>query len=173
VIIALAAIVVAFFGAETLRATRNERAQRAAGGIEPAGDVYAAMRLAYPGSFAAILIEGALRARPSTAVIVAGALLFGAAKALKWWAIVTLRSAWTFRIIVVPGAPRIDGGPYRLMRHPNYVGVIGELVGVALMTGARGTGPVATLVFATLIAKRIRIEERALTALSPPAPTNV
>ena len=55
-----------------------------------------------------------------------------AAKALKWWAILTLGRFWTFRVIVVPGATLVAGGPYRWLRHPNYVGVIGELVGVGV-----------------------------------------
>jgi isoprenylcysteine carboxyl methyltransferase (ICMT) family protein YpbQ len=48
------------------------------------------------------------------------------------------------------------------MRHPNYVGVIGELVGVALMTGAWIAGPATTAGFAALIVKRIQVETRAL-----------
>ena len=54
-------------------------------------------------------------------------------------------ACWTFRVIVVPGTTLVASGPYRFMRHPNYVAVVGELVGVALMTGARVTGPLATL----------------------------
>jgi isoprenylcysteine carboxyl methyltransferase (ICMT) family protein YpbQ len=48
------------------------------------------------------------------------------------------------------------------MRHPNYVAVIGELLSVALMTGARITGPIAVVGFGLLILRRIAVEERAL-----------
>ena len=161
-LVAVAAVVFGFLALEAARAARNERAQRTAGGVEPDGDVYRAMRLVYPASFAAMLVEGALRGGPTPLVFAFGTAIFAGAKILKWWAIVTLGRSWTFRVIVVPGAPRIVRGPYRLLRHPNYAGVIGELTGVALMTGASVTAPIAVAVFGWLIVQRIRIEERAL-----------
>jgi methyltransferase len=147
---------------EALRSARNERAQRERGGIEPAGDVYELMRVVYPASFAIMMLEGAWRgARPVTLIVV-GAAVFAIAKLLKWWAILTLGPAWTFRVIVVPGARIVDTGPYRFLRHPNYVGVVGEFVGVALMTGALVTGPLATVVFIALLLRRTIVEERSL-----------
>jgi methyltransferase len=171
-----AAITVAVFlpmVVEAGRAARNERAQRARGGREPAGDVYPLMRMAYPGAFAAMLIEGAVRGTPPVPVVAAGAALFVAAKALKWWAIHALGPFWTFRVIVVPGAPLVRRGPYRFLRHPNYVAVIGELVAVALATGASVAGPLATAGFGALVLKRIGVEERALAAAGSPPPGDV
>jgi methyltransferase len=152
---------------ETARASRNEMRQRARGGIEPAGDVYPLMRVAYPGAFLAMLAEGAARGGPSSTWVAAGALLFVGAKALKWWAIATLGDFWTFRVIVVPGARLVQAGPYRIFRHPNYVAVVGELAGVALMTGALVAGPIATIGFGALMIKRIAVEERALQRVKP------
>jgi methyltransferase len=149
---------------EARRAARNERTQFARGGIEPPDDVYQLMRAAYPGTFAAMLVEMAVRGQPPAGAFLAGALLFVAAKALKWWAIATLAAAWTFRVIAVPASPLVTAGPYRYLRHPNYVGVVGELVGAALMTGAIVAGPTALLVFGVLLFKRIRVEERLLAA---------
>jgi len=147
---------------EARRAAANEAAQTARGGVEPRGDVYKMMRVAYPAAFLAMIVEGAVRGPVPAAALAAGATLFAAAKALKWWAILTLGRAWTFRVIVVPGMPLIVHGPYRHLRHPNYVGVAGELVGVALMTGALVTGPIATIGFGALMLKRIAVEQRAL-----------
>jgi methyltransferase len=147
---------------EARRARSNEQAQRARGGVEPPGDVYNSMRFAYPASFLAMIVEGGVRGGAPAKVFTAGVLLFVAAKALKWWAIVVLGVFWTFRVIVVPGAPLVTHGPYRFMRHPNYVGVVGELVGAALMCGAWSAGPVATTLFGLLIVKRMGIENRAL-----------
>lgn len=158
----LAFVVAVFMGGEALRAARNERVQRARGGIEPAGDVYRIMRVAYPGSFAAMLAEGASRGFPSLAIVLAGAAVFAAAKALKWWAILTLGPFWTFRVIAVPGAALVHRGPYRLVRHPIYLAVAGELAGVAMMAGALIAGPVAAIVFGALLRKRIAIENGAL-----------
>jgi methyltransferase len=109
-----------------------------------------------------MLVEGWLRGGPSIIVFAIGAMLFLDAKTLKWWAIRSLGQAWTFRVIVVPGAALVDAGPYKLIRHPNYVAVIGELLSVMLMTGAWISGPLMTVLFAALIWKRIKVEERAL-----------
>jgi methyltransferase len=151
--------------AEAARARRNERAQKVRGGVEPRDDVYNIMRIVYPAAFLAMLFEAAARpttSTGSTAIVALGLAAFAAAKIIKWAAILTLGQSWTFRVIVVPGDALVVSGPYRYLRHPNYVGVIGELVGAALMTRAVVTGPIAVIVFAILLRKRIRVEERAL-----------
>jgi methyltransferase len=161
-LVLIAALVFGFLAVEAVRAAGNEARQRAAGGVEPPGDVYQAMRIAYPAAFAAMIAEGVWRGVPPTLVFADGTAVFTAAKALKWWAILTLGRCWTFRVLVVPGTPRIASGPYRLLRHPNYVGVIGELAGVGLMTGAALTAPIAIAAFGCLIVMRIKVEEAAL-----------
>jgi len=168
---ALAVLIVVFFpmAVEATRAASNERTQRARGGIEPPDDVYKMMRVAYPAAFLAMIAEGLVRGAPSTLAPAAGIVLFAAAKALKWWAILTLGPFWTFRVIVVPDAPLVTSGPYRYLRHPNYVAVVGELIGVALMAGAPLAGILGTVGFGFLMLKRIAVEERALQgAILPP-----
>jgi len=170
----LTSLAIVIFGSmllEARRASRNERAQRARGGVEPENDVYPVMRVAYPAAFAAMLAEGFARGGAAPALLVAGAITFAAAKALKWWAIRSLGFSWTFRVIVVPGSPLVVTGPYRMLRHPNYVAVVGELIGVALMAGAEVAGPVATAVFGALLLRRIAVEEQTLglTARRPPS----
>jgi methyltransferase len=166
--LALFAIALAIFLpmlAEAARARRNERAQKARGGIEPREDVYNIMRIVYPAAFLAMLCEAAARpttSTGSTAIVALGVAVFAAAKMVKWAAILTLGPSWTFRVIVVPGDALVASGLYRYVRHPNYVGVIGELVGAALLTRAVVTGPIAVIVFAMLLRKRIGVEERAL-----------
>jgi methyltransferase len=159
---------------EAQRATRNEHLQRARGGIEPAGDVYNVMRLAYPAVFLAMIAEGLWRSTRSAAmafndehVAAAGLALFLLAKALKWWAIVSLGRSWTFRVIVVPGDSPVVSGPYAWLRHPNYVAVAFELVAVALMSGARVSGPLGTLLFGALMLRRIAVEDLALARHRP------
>ena len=147
---------------EARRAARNEGLQRARGGIEPPDDVYKVMRVVYPTAFVAMFAEGLARGTPSPGLVVAGAATFAGAKALKWWAIRSLGPSWTFRVLVVPGAPLVAAGPYRWIRHPNYVGVMGELIGVAAMTRALLSGTFAVIVFAALLIRRIAVEERTL-----------
>jgi methyltransferase len=166
-ILAAAVVVYVLMIGEAARAARNERAQLARGGIEPSGDVYRIMQFAYPAAFLMMLAEGWMRGAPAPPTLASGILVFAAAKALKWWAIVSLGPFWTFRVIVVPGSRRVTSGPYRYLRHPNYVGVIGELAGVALIAGAMVTGPLVITGFALLVARRLAVENRALGAILP------
>jgi len=160
--VALLAVVFVPMLIEAQRAAVNEQFQREQGGVEAPGDVYQAMRIAYPLTFLAMIGEQAVRGSASAALVAAGLLVFVAAKALKWWAIVSLGGFWTFRVITRPGAALVTSGPYRFIRHPNYVAVVGELAGVALMSAAWVAGPVSVVLFGWLILKRIAIEERAL-----------
>lgn len=149
--------------AETARSAVNERALRAAGAVEPSTDVYRTMQAAYPASFLVMTIEAWVRGSGWTApTAAAGVAIFLAAKALKYWAIATLGPRWTFRVLVPPGSTLTTGGPYRFVRHPNYVGVFGELLGFALLAGAPLTGIVSVVGFGWLLLARIRVEERAL-----------
>jgi methyltransferase len=164
----LAVLFVIVFGAmlvEARRAASNEREQRARGGLEPRHDVYAFMQVAYPGVFVAMIAEGLFREPPAGSVLAAGIAVFGLGKLLKWWAIVTLGPCWTFRVIVVPGSTAVADGPYRYLRHPNYIGVLGELIGCALIAGAPVAGPLGSVLFAGLMLVRVRIENRALDAI--------
>ena len=83
----------------------------------------------------------------------------------RFWVIATLGPRWTTRIIVLPGAPLVTGGPYRWLNHPNYWVVVGEIAVLPLVFGL----PLAALVFSLLNAAvlwvRIREENRALRAI--------
>jgi methyltransferase len=142
----------------------NERQLRAKGAVEPADDVHDVMRVAYPLAFVAMGVEAWLRGTWSREWVLAGLILFGWAKALKFWAISHLGPRWTFRVLVPPHAGLVTSGPYRFVRHPNYIAVIGELVAMAVALQAPAAGLVGTLGFAWLIRRRIAVEERALAA---------
>lgn len=147
---------------EAVVAGRHDRRLRIGGAIEPTADVYRWMQFAYPGAFALMLVEGGVRGRTADATFVAGCALFGVAKILKYWAVATLGPRWSFRVLVPPGSTRIVSGPYRWMRHPNYVAVVGELVAVAIAMHASVTAVPAVGGFGALIWKRISVEEKAL-----------
>ena len=148
--------------AELWLSRSNERWMFDHGAVAPADPAYSTMRWAYPGAFISMAAEGVLGGGPSERAAVAGVILLVLAKAVKFWAIASLGKRWTYRVLVVPGAPLVANGPYRLMRHPNYVGVIGELIAMALLSGARVTGPLALIGFGYLLIQRIGAEERAL-----------
>lgn len=85
-----------------------------------------------------------------------------AAQGLRWWCVRTLRGGWSVRVIAPARfVPAVDG-PYRFLRHPNYLAVIVEMAAVPLIHGAWLTATLFTAGNAALLAGRIRIEERAL-----------
>ena len=158
----LLVIVVPWLLLETWRSRRHEQALRAAGAIEPPEDVYAWMRVVYPGMFLAMTLEGMLGPTACTPLVSAGIAVFLAGKLLKWWAILSLGRLWSFHVLVLPGVPLVTSGPYRFMRHPNYLGLLGEIAGVALMMRAPYTGVASAIAFGALLVARIRVEDRLL-----------
>ncbi len=155
-------VVLAAMLVELRLSRQNERRLRASGAVEPAGDVYRWMRLVYPACFVAMAIEGMLAPRTRLDVFAVGVLVFAASKALKSWAIVSLGEAWSFRVLVRPPRPLVSRGPYKYLRHPNYVAVIGEILAMALLAGAPVTGALSIVAMVLLLRRRIAIEERAL-----------
>lgn len=94
------------------------------------------------------------------------------AQALRWWCITVLGPRWNTRIIVVPGLPLVDRGPYRWLRHPNYVAVVLEGIALPLVHSAWVTAVVFTAVNAALLRVRISTENAALAealAETPPS----
>jgi len=149
-------------GGEAILSAFNERVLRSRGAIEPEDDVYRAMQVAYPASFLIMAIEGAIRGPAPRDVLLIGLAIFGFAKALKAWAISSLGPRWSFRVLVLKDAPLVTAGPYGVVRHPNYVAVVGEIVGFGAIVWAPITSVVAVLVFGWLMIRRIRVEDRAL-----------
>jgi len=80
------------------------------------------------------------------------------------WVIATLGPYWTTRIITLDGAPLVRKGPYRFVRHPNYLVVAGEIAALPLAFGEIDVAIVFTVLNALVLAWRIRQEDRALTA---------
>ena len=159
--VALLAVIVMML-AELWLSASNERALRAHGAIEVPDPVFATMRIAYPGVFIVMAVEGAIAGVELGPMTFVGVSLMFAAKALKFWAIASLGTRWTYKVLVLPGVPLVATGPYTWLRHPNYVGVIGELIAMALLTRAWITGPLGTIFFGWLLWRRIAAEERAM-----------
>lgn len=159
--VTLLAVLLLMAGEAALSA-HNESVLRARGAVEPPGDVYQTMRWAYPACFVAMALEGAVAGPAPRDTLLAGLAIFGLAKALKISAITALGVRWTFKVLVLPGEPLVNRGPYRFLRHPNYLAVAGELVGFALTVWAPVTGAASMAGFAWLMRQRVRIEDRAL-----------
>jgi methyltransferase len=94
------------------------------------------------------------------------------AQGLRWWCITVLGRRWNTRIIVIPGLPLVTRGPYRLLRHPNYVAVVLEGIALPLVHTAWVTATVFTVVNAGLLWIRITAENAAMArALGETTPT--
>ncbi len=148
---------------ELLVSRRNARRALAAGGVEAGRGHYAAMVLFHAAVLIACAVEPILAPRQWPLAFSFAALALAAlAQGLRWSAVATLGERWSTRIVVVPGALPVTGGPYRFLRHPNYLAVAVELFAVPLIGGAIFTSVVASMGNALLLSIRIPAEERAL-----------
>ena len=82
------------------------------------------------------------------------------------WVIRTLGPRWTTRIIILPGAPMVTGGPFRLVSHPNYLVVIGEIAVLPLAFGLWQVAVVFSVLNAIVLAIRISHENKALAGVA-------
>ena len=147
---------------ELVHARRNERRLRARGGREHAAGHFPLLVLVhvlFPLALVAeVLVLGA-RPGPLWPLWLSAWL---AAQGLRYWAVATLGDRWSVRIWTVPGEPPVARGPYRFLRHPNYLAVGLELVAAPLMFGAWRTALAIGALDAVALWIRIRAEERAL-----------
>ncbi len=88
--------------------------------------------------------------------------LFAGAQVLRYWAIKTLGVYWNTKILVVPKHSLVTKGPYKYLRHPNYMAVIAEIAVIPLIFSCYLTSAVFSLINLILLRRRIEIEEDAL-----------
>lgn len=164
----LVAAVVGERFAELGVARRNARWAFAHGGREVGGGHYPVMVVLHTGLLLGCLVEVWLADRPFVPAIgwVMLVLALGS-QVLRWWCIRTLGPRWNTRVIVVPGMPLVDRGPYRWLRHPNYVAVVVEGLALPLVHSAWLTALVFSAANAWLLTVRIRTENRALADAAP------
>ncbi|MFL5359143.1 isoprenylcysteine carboxyl methyltransferase family protein [Archangium sp.] len=151
---------------ELVLSKRNAARAFARGGVETGQAHYRVMVVFHSLFLVACAVEacGLERPFPGAPGYAALGVAVGA-QALRYWAIASLGERWNTRIIVVPGLAPVTRGPYRFLRHPNYVAVVLELAAVPLVHGAWVTALVFSLGNALLLRVRIRAEEEALGAL--------
>jgi len=149
--------------AELLVSRRHERRLRARGAVEAGRGHYPAMVALHAALLAACALEPWLLPAPwPLAAAAPAAALVLVAQGLRWWVVATLGERWSTRVLVLPEAAPVRAGPYRWLRHPNYLAVAVEVAALPLACGAWRTAVVASLLDAALLRLRIRAEERAL-----------
>ena len=147
---------------ELIWARRHVQQLLARGGYEVGARHYPLFFALHIAWFVAIYAEANFTGARLSALWTLWAGLAIAAQGLRYWAIVSLGEHWTTRVIVVPGMTLVTRGPFRWMRHPNYLAVTIEIACVPLIVDAWRTALVASVLNALLLAWRIRVETRAL-----------
>ena len=152
---------------ELVVSKRNWAWSRERGGTEFGAGHYPAMVVLHIALLAGCLIEVVALHRPFVPALGWPMLVVVlATQVLRWWCITTLGPQWNTRVIVIPGAPRVAGGPYRLIPHPNYVAVVVEGIALPLVHSAWLTALIFTALNAGLLRTRIKIENNALASLT-------
>jgi methyltransferase len=136
----------------------NTRRLLAAGGIEHGAGHYPLMVLLHVAWLASLIAFVPADAALDPLLFV----LFLVLQAGRVWVIASLGRHWTTRVITVPGAPLVKRGPYRWVRHPNYLIVVAEIAVVPLIAGAWQIAVAFSVANAVLLWHRIRIENAAL-----------
>ncbi len=132
---------------------------------DPAGN-WALLVLAQAGWLAGTAIELLLRGRPAPAPFFwTGLALFALGDLLRQWCMRRLGLEWNARAVVSDELRVVTTGPYRWMRHPNYLGVLLELVGLCVAAGAWITLLLAGAAQALMLARRMQREDELLFAL--------
>jgi methyltransferase len=148
---------------ELLLSRRNESWVKSKGGEEYGRRHFGAMKALHTTFLLSCAAEVVVLQRPFYPEL--GLSMFTLlllAQGLRYWSVATLGRYWNVRIFVVPGAPLITDGPYRYLRHPNYLAVILEVVAIPLVHSAWITATTFTLLNGLLLTTRIRCEEKAL-----------
>jgi methyltransferase len=166
------AVVLLAFGAqrgfELLYSARNERLIRGRQPSAPqaAGPIFKWIALVNAGLFSLPALERWWRGHPApSAVAAAGWITSVSALALRLSVLVSLRGSWTVHAVVPSDLHIVDRGPYRLIRHPNYVALGLEFLGLPLIGGAYLSAVGLGLANALLLRRRIKEEEALLMAI--------
>ncbi|MBE3551791.1 MAG: isoprenylcysteine carboxyl methyltransferase family protein [Kyrpidia tusciae] len=148
--------------AELGLARHNARWIRARGGFEVGREHYPWIVLLHVSFFAGMVAEVRIRGLAGFSVWWPALALFAASQGLRYWSLRSLGHYWNTRIFVIPGHPPVRRGPYRWLKHPNYLAVMVELVSLPLAFHAHWTALLVSVANAPLLALRIRVEEGAL-----------
>lgn len=147
---------------ELVIAKRNEKNMRAQGAYEVGASHYPLMILLHVSFFISLLIEvNTFNLTPSPLFLLF-LIMFLCVQGLRVWCLTSLGSFWNTKIIVLPGTHVVTKGPYKYLRHPNYLVVSMEIALLPLMFEAYFTAICFTILNAIMLSIRIPTEERAL-----------
>ena len=148
--------------AELVKARRNARIVMAKGAVEAGANHYPAIVMLHLLWFVGMIVEIVVLSRAINPFWPILLVIFLLAQGLRYWAISSLGEQWNTRILVIPGSKPVSSGPYRLMKHPNYLAVVVEILILPVMLGAYITAVTTSLINLALLRVRIRAEEEAM-----------
>jgi methyltransferase len=143
--------------AELVYANRNTRVLIARGAREAGAGHYPLFILLHGGWLIAMLVMTQPNPTPRWAWLA----VFAVCQGFRGWVLMHLGRYWTTRIITLDGAPPVGTGPYRFLRHPNYLIVAVEIPALPLGLGMLGVALVFGVLNLALLAYRIRVENGA------------
>jgi len=152
---------------EIFYAERNTRALRARGAVEVGRGHYPLVVLLHAAWLTAIV----LLLRPDATIHWTPLAFFFVLQLARLWVIASLGPYWTTRIITLEGAPLVRSGPYRFVRHPNYLVVAGEIAMLPLAFGEPVVAAAFSVLNACMLAWRICQEDAALSGRRTNTPT--
>lgn len=153
-------------GVELLISRRNAAWSFSQGGVEYGASHFPYMKALHTVFLISCALEVVLLDRPFFPMLALPMLgLVILAELLRYWVVLTLGKRWNVRVIVVPGKPPVTSGPYRFLRHPNYLAVVVEMFAIPLVHTAWWTAIGFSLLNAWMLSVRIRCEESALATL--------
>ena len=150
---------------ELFVAKRNEQIVRKEGAVEYDREGYKYIVLLHVGFFISFLLEKMLFGRDLNSYSAALFAVFIITQLLRYWAIASLGKYWNTRILVVPGVNLVSKGPYKYIKHPNYLAVIIEIAVIPLIFSCYITAIVFSILNLVTLRRRITIEENALKQL--------
>ena len=148
---------------ELMISRRNQRWLVARGAIEVGQEHYSWMVVQHGLFLASCLVEVWWLERPFYRTLALSMLgVLTVSMALRYWVIATLGRRWTTRVLCLPGKPVVTAGPFRFLRHPNYLAVILEIFALPMVHTAGLTALVFSLANGLLLRRRVRVEEEGL-----------
>ena len=143
-------------------AKKNEKIVREEGAVEYDNEGYKYIVYMHICFFISLLLEKYLLSRGFNTLSLLFFIIFIITQLLRYWAITSLGKYWNTKILVVPNAELVERGPYKYLRHPNYIAVITEIAVIPLIFSCYITCIIFSILNFLTLLRRIRIEEGAL-----------
>lgn len=147
---------------ELFLAKSNEAATRKQGAVEYDKEGYKYIVFLHTAFLISFLVEKIFLGRELNSFSLVLFIIFIFTQILRYWALSSLGIYWNTKILVVPDLNLVKKGPYKYIKHPNYLAVITEIAVIPLIFSCYLTSIVFTILNLIILRRRINIEEKAL-----------